>query len=116
RINYYFSGSYSNIKSPVKGDNFERTSGRVNLDFAVTDWLSVGTNSGYSLKDNSGVRAGLESASQISPYASLYYEDGVPRPQPMNIGAVANPLTRTLRNQHLDQTNTLFTNTYLDLR
>lgn len=116
RVNYYLSGSYSNIKSPVMGDNFERTSGRVNLDFAVTDWLSIGTNSGYSLKDNSGVRVDLGAASQISPYASLYYEDGVPRPQPMNIGAVINPLTRTLRNQHLDQTNTLFTNTYLDLR
>ena len=31
KVNYYFSGSYTKIKSPVKGDNFSRVSGRVNL-------------------------------------------------------------------------------------
>ncbi len=115
RVNYYFSGSYSDIKSPVKGDNFKRLAARVNLDIAVTDWLSIGTNSGYSSRDNSGVRASLLSASQLSPFANLYYDDGLPRPKPMSIGAVSNPLTATLLNWNLDETNTLFTNTYADV-
>ncbi|TDE18715.1 TonB-dependent receptor [Dyadobacter psychrotolerans] len=116
RVNYYFSGSYTDIKSPVKGDNFNRVSARINLDVNITDWLSIGTNSGYSVKDNSGVRVDLAQASQISPYANLYYEDGVPRPLPMNIGAVGNPLTRTLLNRNYDVTKTLFTNTYTDIK
>ncbi len=115
KVNYYISGSYSDIKSPVMGDNFKRWAARVNLDVAITDWLNIGTNSGYSSRDNSGVRANLAAASQLSPFASLYYEDGVPRPLPMNIGAATNPLTATLRNWNLDVTNTLFTNTYADV-
>lgn len=116
RVNYYLSGSYSDIKAPVIGDNFSRIGARINLDIAVTDWLSIGTNSGYSVKDLSGNRASLSGASQISPYASLYYEDGVPRPQPMNLGAVANPLTSTLLNDNFDKTNTLFTNAYANVQ
>lgn len=115
KITYYISGSYTNVKSPVKGDNFSRISGRVNLDIAVTNWLNIGTNTGYSAKDNSGVRADLGDASQISPFASLYYDDGVPRPLPMNLGAVPNPLTQTLLNDNSDLSKTLFTNTYADV-
>src|SRR5690606_26956880 len=51
----------------------------------------------------------------MSPYADLYYEDGVPRPLPMNVGQARNPLMGALLNDNLDKTNTLFTNSYLDL-
>ncbi|MFC7524500.1 TonB-dependent receptor [Parapedobacter sp. GCM10030251] len=113
---YYFSGSYSGIKSPVMGDNFKRLGARVNLNVDVTDWLSIGTNSGYSAKDNSGVRADLALTTFLSPYADLYYEDGVPRPLPMNVGQVRNPLMSALLNDNLDKTNTLFSNTYADIK
>ncbi|GAA4315228.1 TonB-dependent receptor [Compostibacter hankyongensis] len=114
-VNYYFSGSYTNVKSPVMGDNFSHLAARINLDVTVTDWLHIGTNTGYSVRDNSGVRADLGAASQISPFADLYYDDGVPRPLPMNLGAVPNPLTKTLLNDNLNVTKTLFTNTYADV-
>src|SRR5690606_25892477 len=58
-ITYYILGSHTKVKSPVMGDNFERLGARVNLNVNVTDWLSIGTNSGYSARDNSGVRANL---------------------------------------------------------
>lgn len=115
KVNYYVSGSYTNVKSPVMGDDFSRISARTNLDVAVTDWLKLGTNSGYSVKDNSGVRASLGSATQLSPFSNLYYEDGVPRPYPINLGAVPNPLMQTLLNDNLDMTKTLFNNTYVDV-
>src|SRR5690606_20652201 len=114
-ITYYISGSHTKVKSPVMGDNFERLGARVNLNVNVTDWLSIGTNSGYSAKDNSGVRANLSATTFLSPYADLYYEDGVPRPLPMNVGQVRHPLLETLLNDNLDKTNTLFSNNYLDL-
>lgn len=113
---YYFSGSHTSIKSPVLGDNFERVGGRVNLDVNITDWLTVGTNSGYTAKDNSGVRANLNTAGYLSPYANLYYEDGVPRPLPMDVGLITNPLTGALLNDNLDKSSTLFTNAYADIK
>lgn len=114
-ITYYISGSHTKVESPVMGDNFERLGARVNLNVNVTDWLSIGTNSGYSARDNSGVRANLSATTFLSPYADLYYEDGVPRPLPMNVGQVRHPLLETLLNDNLDKTNTLFSNNYLDL-
>ncbi len=113
---YYFSGSHTSLKSPVMGDNFERIAGRVNLSVDIADWLTVGTNLGYSAKDNSGNRANLGSAGYLSPYADLYYEDGVPRPLPMNVGLINNPLTATLLYDNLDKTNTLFTNTFAEVK
>lgn len=109
---YYFSASHTSLQSPVMGDNFERIGARINLDVDVTDWLNIGTNSGYSSRDNSGVRANLDRTTFLSPYADLYYEDGVPRPLPMNVGQGTNPLLQTLLNDNLDKTNTLFTNVY----
>ncbi|MEQ6119137.1 TonB-dependent receptor [Reichenbachiella sp. MALMAid0571] len=115
-IKYYMSGSYANTKSPVMGDNFSRLSGRLNLDAAVTDWLAIGLNTGYTSRDNSGNRANLAHASWLSPYASLYYDDGVPRKQPQDLGLVSNPLYATLWNQNESKQKTLFVNTYADVQ
>jgi len=115
RVTYYFSGSYSDIKSPVKGDNFARIAGRANLDVAVTDWLNVGLNTGYSSRDNSGIRPDLLQTTYLSPYAELYYEDGVPRPLPMTHVLVQNPLRGTLLDQNLIKSKTLFVNSYADV-
>ena len=116
KVNYFFSGSYSDISSPVKGDNFSRLSSRLNVGVQATDWLKVGINSGYSSRDDSGVRANLGNTTYLSPYASLYLEDGVsPKPLPMDIGLVANPLIGYLLNDRLSITNALFTNGYLDV-
>lgn len=114
-FSYYFSGSHTSVKSPVYGDNFQRLGGRLNLNVNVTDWLSLGTNTGYTSKDKSGTRADLSLTTFMSPYADLYYEDGVPRPLPMNVGQARNPMLSALQNENLDKTNTLFSNTYLDL-
>lgn len=115
RVTYYFSGSYSDIKSPVKGDNFSRIAGRTNIDVAVTDWLNVGLNTGYSSRDNSGIRADLTHTTYMSPYANLFYDDGVPRPQPMGIGLVGNPLRGTLLDRNHIKSKTLFVNSYADV-
>jgi len=116
KVNYFFSGSYSDISSPVKGDNFSRLASRLNVGVQATDWLKVGINSGYSSRDDSGVRANLGNTTYLSPYASLFLEDGVsPKPLPMDIGLVANPLIGYLLNDRLSITNALFTNGYLDV-
>ena len=116
RVSYFFSGAYTDSKSPVKGDNFNRLSSRLNLGVQATDWLKLGINSGYSSRDNSGVRASLVPTSYLSPFASLYLEDGVsPNPLPQNWGLVANPLLGTLLNTNKSITNILFANAYADV-
>ncbi|MEZ4772934.1 MAG: SusC/RagA family TonB-linked outer membrane protein [Bacteroidia bacterium] len=116
KVTYYYSGSYTTAKSPVQGDNFSRVAGRINLEMNITDWLKIGTNSGYNVNDLSGNRASLLHATYLSPYGNLYYDDGVPRPLPMDIGLVNNPLSSTLLNENLNISKTLFTNTYTEIQ
>ena len=116
RVNYFFSGGYMNAKSPVRGDNFSRISSRLNLGVQVTDWLKMGINSGYSSRDDSGVRASLINTTYLSPFASLYLPDGVtPRVLPMDIGLVSNPIFGNVLNTRYSISNVLFTNIYTDL-
>ncbi|WP_139956734.1 SusC/RagA family TonB-linked outer membrane protein [Flavicella sediminum] len=115
KVSYFFSGAYSNVKSPVKGDNFKRISSRLNLTVNATDWLKFGINSGYTSRDDSGVRADLQAATYLSPYGSLYLEDGVsPKQQPMDIGLVANPIFDHDLDDRLSINNTLFANTFVE--
>lgn len=114
-VNYFLSGSYLDVKSPVKGDNFSRISSRLNLSVKATDWLKLGINTGYTSNDDSGVRVDLPAATYLSPYASLYLEDGIsPRQLPMGIGLVNSPIIGYELNDRLSVYNTLFTNVYLE--
>ena len=116
RVNYFFSGAQTKSKSPVRGDNFGRLSSRLNLGVQATDWLKLGVNSGFSSRDDSGVRADLSAATYMSPFASIYLEDGTsPRPLPQDIGLVNNPLFGNILNKRHSITNVLFTNIYADV-
>ncbi|GAB3166535.1 SusC/RagA family TonB-linked outer membrane protein [Telluribacter humicola] len=115
KVNYYVSGSYTNMKGRIMGDNFSRFSSRLNLDMTITDWLSIGTHTGFTIKDYSGIRANFESASYLSPFSSLYYDDGELKSLPMDDGLAPNPIFSTVRNDHLSVSNTLFSNVYADI-
>lgn len=113
KVNYFFSGAFMDAKSPVKGDNFSRISSRLNLGVQATDWLKIGVNSGYSSRDDSGVRANLLATTYLAPYGSIYMPDGTtPRLLPMDIGLVSNPIFGNLLNTRSSLTNVLFTNIY----
>jgi TonB-linked SusC/RagA family outer membrane protein len=116
RLNYFFSGAYTAAKSPVRGDNFGRLSSRLNLSVQATDWLKLGINSGFSSRDDSGVRVDLSSTTQLSPFAQLYLEDGVsPKPLPMDIGGVSSPIMSNILNTRHSITNVLFSNIFADM-
>ena len=114
-LTYRISGSYLDSHSPVLGDNFTRKSMRLNLDVPVKDWLNMGMNIGYTTKKQEDYRADLASATFMSPYASLYYDDGIPRPRPMDIGLVNNPIFNTLWNDIEFTDKVLFANGYADI-
>ncbi|MBO9616893.1 MAG: TonB-dependent receptor [Dyadobacter sp.] len=116
RTSYFLSGGYLKAKSPVKGDNFSRISSRLNLSVDATDWLKLGINSGFSSRDDSGVRADLVPATYLSPYASLFLADGTsPRPLPQDIGLVTNTLIGTLLNDRKSNARALFANAFADV-
>ena len=116
RVIYYLSGSYVDQKSPLYGDSFSRLSSRLNLDISITDWLTIGTNTGISIKDYSGIEAEYGYATYMSPYSEYFFEDGTPRRLPMNDGLAINPIFNTLRNDNKDVRTNLFSNLYAEVK
>ncbi|MEO1013322.1 MAG: TonB-dependent receptor, partial [Bacteroidota bacterium] len=116
KIDYYLSGSYQDVTSPLLGSDFSRLGGRLNLGIQVTDWLKLGINSGYSSRDNGGATADLFSAAYVGPFASLYLEDGItPKLQPMDISLTGNPILNPFLNDQKNISNILFANVYTNI-
>jgi TonB-dependent starch-binding outer membrane protein SusC len=116
RINYYVSGSWADQKSVIMGDQFKRLTLRGNLDIKVNNWLNLGTNTGYSYKDYSGVEANIGQASQMSPFSRYIYPDGQPVAVPMGDVLPGNPIFNTLWQDNYQITNNLFSNIYADIK
>jgi len=70
RSNYYISASYTNEEGIQKNDEFSRITLHSNIESKITDWLTVGLNSSYSMRDYSGLEADLADARQCSPLAN----------------------------------------------
>lgn len=96
--NYFISGSWTDQKGVVVGDQFKRASIRINLETSITDWLKIGTNSSFSFVDTSDSPASLFQAFQLSPYSTWYLDEAqtILNPLPMTDGLVSNPLLPTL--------------------
>ena len=66
-VSYYVSASYTDVEGIQLNDAFKRFTVRSNLESEVNDWLTLGLNASYSLRDNSGSPASLASARVASP-------------------------------------------------
>ena len=101
---YYIAGSVTDQKGVYLNDRFKQFSGRVNLDTDLTDWFNLSVKSSYSLRDYSGDTPGggpdavgpganvnTRSATTLSPYASIYDEEGNYLHFPQTSTAVVNP-------------------------
>ena len=93
RSNYYVSASYTNEEGIQLNDEFSRITFRSNVESKITDWLNVGFNSSYSLRDYSGLEANLGNARTCSPLANnkigqpnydMYLTGEVYMPYPLN--------------------------------
>lgn len=56
KTKFYAGLGYNNSQGVVKGSEFERYSGRLNLDHQVNDWLKVGLKQMISFSDTKGFR------------------------------------------------------------
>jgi TonB-linked SusC/RagA family outer membrane protein len=59
RSNYYVSASYTNEQGIQLNDEFSRITLHSNDESKITDWLTVGLNTSYSMRDYSGLEASL---------------------------------------------------------
>ncbi|MBD2757055.1 TonB-dependent receptor [Spirosoma validum] len=76
RLKSYVSVDYFNEKGILKLDELKRYTGRLNVDYTITDWLKVGLQSQLTYYNQSVRRDPLNQANKISPLGSLYDANG----------------------------------------
>ena len=109
---YYLGLGFTDIKGVAQNDNFNRLSGRVNVETQVFDWLSIGTRTNLSFDDASGAPANFDFV-RTNPLTTAYDEFGrlTVYPWPENI-ALGNHLAPLLYDD-LDKSSQILTNNYL---
>ncbi len=75
KINYYWSLGYTDNEGIRYNQSYNAIRSRINLEASVTDWLKVGTNTSFTIRDESPILAS-DNMVQNTPYASFYEEDG----------------------------------------
>ncbi|HEY4326487.1 MAG TPA: TonB-dependent receptor [Mucilaginibacter sp.] len=82
-VKYFVSGEYQKEKGVIDGYQYNRASVRANLDFNVTNFLTVGTTMFYAGNNYDGGRANLLFGTAMSPYGNEYNADGTYAIYPM---------------------------------
>lgn len=72
KLNYFFSGAYTDVDGILLNDQFKRLTLRSNLESTVNSWLKLSFNSAYAYTDESGIPASLTTARAASPLANNY--------------------------------------------
>ncbi|MDR2233469.1 MAG: SusC/RagA family TonB-linked outer membrane protein, partial [Tannerella sp.] len=75
-VNYYMSYGFMDQKNLIINDTYKRNSFRVNLDTRITNWLSVGTQSFFTIHDMSGQTPSMDSITSEIPIMAAYDDDG----------------------------------------
>ncbi len=68
KTKYYLSFNYLTDESYIPNSNFERLTGRINLDHQAFDWLKLGVNASYS-RTESNTTASAASASNMFSFS-----------------------------------------------
>ena len=93
KTKYFFSGSYLNNEGLVNGTDFERFSGRLNLDQQLTDWLTVGFGLNYARSGSSDIPNGGIASSYGAITGFLFADNQIdPRPDEDGVYPVVSPL------------------------
>ncbi len=114
KISYYWSFDYQDNEGVIRGDEFSTFRTRLNFDFDITDWLNIGINSQFSDRDESTVTADLNSMYLMSPYGSMYEEDGSLKWYPNDFPLI-NPLLYYEGQERLRKYNSFFANLYANI-
>jgi len=74
-LKYYWSIGHTSNEGIIVGDKFETIRTRLNLDAKVTDWLNVGVNTQFAVRDEGSVPAEWNMYYQDSPWGSELSDD-----------------------------------------
>ena len=115
KTNYYLSGSYTDQKGIVLGDNYFRTTLRANFSNNITSWLTIGMNISYTKKDYPGAEARF--LVFASPLSTVYAnkETGELNRYPHDDQLTPNPLSY-LKTQNKESGTALFSKLYADIK
>jgi TonB-linked SusC/RagA family outer membrane protein len=109
-VQYYWSVGYLDNEGIIKGDKFSTVRSRLNLDLTITDWLNVGANTQFALRDESAVPGNLNQMVVQSPYGSMWNDDGTLRKLPNDYSV--NPLENYYGQDRERKINSLFSSLY----
>ena len=74
---YYIGGNFLDVQGLSVTDQYQRISGRVNIDTKITDWLDFGTRSQFTYDDRGGYNIDYEAVFEINPLlANPFDENG----------------------------------------
>lgn len=113
---YYWSLGYVDNEGIIRGDNFNAIRSRLNVDFDITDWLNVGTNTQFTVRDESAVAANVGWMQTVSPFAKLRNEDGTLKWYPGDYVGGRNPLINTLGQDRDRKINSLFSSLFAKVK
>lgn len=109
---YYWSLGYVDNEGIIRGDNFNAIRSRLNVDFDITPWLNVGTNTQFTVRDESSVAANLSWMQSVSPFAKMRNDDGSLKWYPGDYVGARNPLINTLGQDRDRKINSLFSSLF----
>lgn len=112
RTNYYASLGYTNNEGYKVGDAFETVRARINLDTDITKWLKVGIAALFADRGSKHVVTDTGGADGMSPYGTMYEEDGSIKRYPTDDARVVNPLLAHTVDQKFYKTQTLNSTIY----
>lgn len=75
KFNYYWSGGYLSNEGIVVGDKYSTINSRLKLEGQVTNWLTVGVNTQFAVRDESQVPVSWGLIVNNSPWGSMYNDD-----------------------------------------
>jgi TonB-linked SusC/RagA family outer membrane protein len=117
KLKAYMSLDYFNERGILRMDDLKRYTGRLNLDFTVNKWMTVGMQSQYTYYNQSIRRDPLNQANKVSPLGALY--DSLGNFNFLLIdGQTGSPLADQQPNVYKNavQNTRVLANAYLELR
>lgn len=111
RTKYYFSIGYSDVEGFVVGDEYEAIRSRLNLETRINKYFSVGANAQFAVRNQGSIAVGTH-YNQMSPYSSLYDENGIMKQYPFDNSGQdggSNPLLTREYSDDLNKTYDLNT-------
>ncbi|WP_179354136.1 SusC/RagA family TonB-linked outer membrane protein [Winogradskyella vidalii] len=76
KTKYYTAFNLLDVAGIAINDDYRRFSTRLNLDYKITDWLSLGTRTTLTYGDQSGISANFEDVFWMNPLTKPYDENG----------------------------------------